>query len=179
MAAAGSSEQHAAEPMAVDAGRAADGGGQRERTAQQQQQQPPQPPRKKKEKATERAYTLDELRTGLRLMIKRNVSQVGAAVQIGHPSAASTLGRYAKRLRRDGELLRDTPRETEAARLEAIDAYMYRVCLYRPYILRQMRGGSGAGQRGGRAGPRHGRAGPRRAGRAARSPRAHEPAGAE
>ena len=66
MAAAGSSEQHAAEPMAVDAGRAADGGGQRERTAQQQQQQPPQPPRKKKEKATERAYTLDELRTGLR-----------------------------------------------------------------------------------------------------------------
>ena len=129
MAAAGSSEQHAAEPMAVDAGRAADGGGQRERTAQQQQQQPPQPPqppRKKKEKATERAYTLDELRTGLRLMIKRNVSKVGAAVQIGHPSAASTLGRYAKRLRRDGELLRNTPRETEAARLEAIDELLFK-----------------------------------------------------
>ena len=127
MAAAGSSEQHAADPMAVDAGRAADGGGQRERTAQQQQQQ--QAPRKKKEKAAERAYTLDELRTGLRFMIQRNVSKVGAAAQIGYPSAASTLGRYARRLRRDGELLRNTPTETEVARLEAIDAYMYRACV--------------------------------------------------
>ena len=91
--------------------------GQRERIAQQQ------------EKAAERAYTLDELRTGLRLMIKRNASKVGATVQIGHPSAASTLGRYARRLRRDGELLRNTPTETEVARLEAIDAYMYRACV--------------------------------------------------
>jgi hypothetical protein len=69
----------------------------------------------------ERQYGLSEFQCMLRELLTSSAGPKTIAADHGFPSAASSLGRYAKDIRRNARFARATPEETLAAQLDFVD----------------------------------------------------------
>ena len=74
----------------------------------------------------ERQYALSDLRTALRMIFAEGTSATKAAERVGDVTMVRTLRRYARDIRSNVDLLRNSAAHTRTARLAHIDELLFK-----------------------------------------------------